>query len=77
MQRGMRLVSSNTHDIFERYQYDWSTYGLDSIKNYTTPRYYAHATLFLSALHQLGRANLMREVNIINTAIIGIEDWGR
>lgn len=65
---------AHARQTFLQYQYDWSTFNTASIQTYTSPRYMAHSSLLLSALRELGRTNVMAQVEIKNSLIVGIHD---
>lgn len=60
--------------IFMRYQADWSSYNLESIKTYTSDSYAHHSALLLQALRELGRTNRMNDVVIEQAAIVDAYD---
>jgi hypothetical protein len=61
--------------VFIRYQYDWSTFNSENMANYLTVQYAHHASLMLSLLQQLGRKNIMKDVEIKNTYIVDMHDY--
>lgn len=65
---------THARQTFLQYQYDWSTFNRDHIATYTTERYAKHSSLLLDILHELGRTNIMAEVQIKNSLIIDIHD---
>ena len=46
-------------EVFDRYQDDWTRFDLESIKTYTTARYFGHIRLMLAAMQQMGRQNIV------------------
>lgn len=60
--------------VFLRYQYDWSTLNAASMRGYLSKEYAHHASLMLSLLGQLGRKNVMENVEIKNVYIVDIHD---
>lgn len=65
---------AHARQTFLQYQYDWSTFNTANIKTYTTPRYGMHSGLLLSVLHELGRTNVMAQVQVKNSLIVGMHD---
>ncbi len=59
---------------FMQYQYDWSAFNLDSMQRYLSPRYAQHSNLLMSALKELGRSNIMANVQIKQSLIIDAHD---
>lgn len=59
---------------FTQFQQDWSTFNLDRIRTYTTPKYFQHVSLMLSALHLMGRQNVAREPQLQSTFIADMQD---
>jgi preprotein translocase subunit SecG len=57
--------------IFKRYQQDWSTFNLTSMKTYMTPEYYAHVELMMAALKLAERQN---QVDLLTVTSDGIEE---
>ena len=62
---------AHARQTFLQYQYDWSTFNTASIQTYTSPRYMAHSSLLLSALRELGRTNVMAQVEIKTALSLG------
>lgn len=50
--------------IFEQYQKDWTEFNLASIKSYTTPSYYQHASYMLELLKDLHRVNKVSKLKV-------------
>ncbi len=67
------LQNTVTH-TFTHFQNDWSTFNLDHIRTYTTPRYFQHISLMLSALHVMGRQNVVMEPKIHSQFVADIND---
>lgn len=63
-----------TKQTFLKYQQDWSTFKVSSMKSYMTDRYYRHAVLLMETLKQLKRKDLMEDVTILSVAIIDMND---
>ena len=55
--------------IFIEYQKDWSDYNLESIKKYTTDRYFQHASLMLDAIDRMNRRNVVSNLKILRTVL--------
>lgn len=60
--------------VFMQYQQDWSTSNLQSLASYTTSSYYAHASLMLRAMSELGRKNVMSNVQIMQFMLVEVHD---
>lgn len=60
--------------VFLRYQYDWSTFNTTSMAGYLTQDYAHHTSLMLSLLSQLGRKNIMDNVEIKSVHIVDMHD---
>lgn len=60
--------------VFNRFQYDWSNFDTESIRQYTTQRYANHVGLMLYALHQMGRKNIMENIQINEVILTGAHD---
>lgn len=61
-------------EIFYSYQNDWSDFDLEHIKTYTSPKYFNHVQLMLTALRNLKRTNRVNEPKLDSIAFIEIED---
>lgn len=59
---------------FLQFQYDWSTFNLANMTTYLTPNYARHNGLLLQILKELGRTNVMSNVQIKNCLIIDVHD---
>lgn len=68
------VLLAHARQTFLQYQYDWSTFNTANIQTYATPRYAKHSSLLLSALHELGRTNVIAQVEIKNSLIVGVHD---
>lgn len=67
-------LMDHARTVFMQYQYDWSTmHAMDTIK-YTTPAFARHSTLMLAVLKELGRKNIMANVQIKQSLLIDIHD---
>ncbi len=60
--------------VFLRYQQDWSNFNTASIQTYTTPNYHHHASLLLYILQQMGRKNMMDNVQVAEIMITDAHD---
>lgn len=60
--------------VFNRFQYDWSNFDAESIRQYTTQRYANHVGLMLYALRQMGRKNIMENLQINEVILTGAHD---
>ncbi len=67
------LIQHAQH-TFLQYQYDWSTGNRESIKTYTSPWFHHHSALMLDALTELGRTNIMADVQIKQCMIVDAYD---
>ncbi len=61
-------------NVFMQFQQDWSTFNYDSIRTYTTFQFAERNILLLEVLKELGRTNVMLNVQIIDSLIIDIDD---
>ena len=59
-----KWIHKEAERIFTQYQQDWSDYNLDGIKNYTTERYFQHASLMLEAIDRMKRRNAVSDLAI-------------
>jgi hypothetical protein len=50
-------LQNRVAQTFTDYQRDWSTFNIEHIKTYVTPRYYQHVSLMLTALKVMDRKN--------------------
>lgn len=55
--------------IFKEYQQDWSEYNLKNIKEYTTDKYFQHASLMLEAIDRMNRRNVVSNLKISRTVL--------
>lgn len=60
--------------VFMRYQQDWSKGDADAMRAYMTPSYQYHAALLVYTLQLMGRKNIMDNVQVMDAAIININD---
>jgi len=60
--------------VFLRYQQDWSNLNAPAIQAYATPAYSHHAALLIYVLQQMGRKNIMQNVQIADAAITSMDD---
>ena len=60
--------------VFLRYQYDWSNFNTASMSGYLTTEYAHHTSLMLSLLSQLGRKNIMENVEIKSVHLVDMHD---
>jgi hypothetical protein len=56
--------------VFYQYQLDWSAFNLPSIQTYTTPAYFYHNQLMLTALKNLKRQNRVMNVKLLSLNIV-------
>ncbi len=61
-----KQIHKDAKSIFESYQKDWTDFNLASIKEYTTPHYYQHASLMLELLKNLHRTNKVSKLKVKN-----------
>ncbi len=59
-----KWIHEEAKRIFIQYQQDWSDYNLTNIKQYTTDRYFQHASLMLEAIDQMNRRNVIDNLSI-------------
>lgn len=59
---------------FAHFQNDWTNFNVEHIKSYTTPRYYHHVSLMLSALHVMGRQNVVMNPVVKSQFVTDIHD---
>ncbi|MBO4813070.1 hypothetical protein J5491_02890 [Candidatus Saccharibacteria bacterium] len=64
-----RWIHAEAERIFKQYQQDWSDYNLDSIRGYTTDRYFQHACLMLEAVDQMNRRNVVSDLSVAKTTL--------
>lgn len=67
-------LMAHAQQTFMQYQYDWSTFQLDSMQRYLSPRYFQHSNLLVNALKELSRTNVMAQVQIKQSLIIDAHD---
>jgi hypothetical protein len=60
--------------VFYAYQQDWSTFNIERIKTYTTPRFAYHTHLMLAAIYQRSRTNVVENPKLIETFPVEIHD---
>ncbi|MCC7289577.1 DUF3137 domain-containing protein [bacterium] len=60
--------------VFDMYQADWSSFNLARMQTYTTPEYFAHMRLVLTALKAMGRQNDVQKPKLISQAIVDLTD---
>jgi len=65
------VMASST---FLRYQADWSTQNIESMKTYMTPSYHQHASLLVVALGQLHRINKIENPIINELMVVDLAD---
>jgi len=68
------VIQKTTSEIFSRFQSDWSNFELESMKTYLTARYYNHMHLVLYAMQQMGRQNVMTDVELKKVTLMGVHD---
>lgn len=61
-----KQIHKDARRIFESYQRDWTDFNLTSIEEYTTPRYFKHASLMLELLQNLHRTNKVSKLKVKN-----------
>jgi hypothetical protein len=66
----LQYLETQVRETFPKYQQDWSAFDLDSIRTYTSPRYFEHVRLLLAALRGLGRQNVVAQPHINDWAIV-------
>ena len=59
-----KWIHTEGQRIFEQYQKDWTEFNLASIKSYTTPGYYQHASYMLELLKDLHRVNKVSKLKV-------------
>jgi hypothetical protein len=57
-------------DTFYKYQADWSSFKFASIQTYTTPAYFYHNQLMLTALKNLKRQNRVENPKLLSLTIV-------
>lgn len=67
-------ITQHVHEIFTKFQNDWSTFGVDSVKTYLTEPYWKRMVLELNVLKNENRQNLMKDVNLKMVTILNISD---
>ena len=60
--------------VFHQYQNDWMNKNLESIKTYTTSRYFSHASLMLKAIQQMGRHSDLSNIKIHSAVVTDFHD---
>lgn len=61
-------------EVFLRFQNDWSSFNVDSMKEYLTDKYYKRNVLHMNVLKNLGRQNLMNEPKIARLEFMEVVD---
>jgi hypothetical protein len=67
-------LQARVQAVFTDFQNDWSSFNLEHMRSYTTPRYYGHMELMLSAMYQMGRRNEVASPTILSTQVVNIDD---
>lgn len=67
-------LMNHARTVFMQYQYDWSTLQVMDTVSYTTPAFARHNTLLLAVLNELGRKNIMANVQIKQSLLVDIHD---
>jgi len=70
----MDKLNSQVNSVFMRFQQDWGSSNLESMKSYLTPIYWQHIQLMLASLGQLGRSNIIEQPIIKSMDIIELND---
>jgi hypothetical protein len=60
--------------IFYSFQTDWSNFNIDSMQAYTTKKYLYDVNLMLTALHNMGRQNVMENVQLLTCHPLGVSE---
>ncbi len=68
------VLIEHARKTFLQYQNDWSAFNLAYMKTYMTERYARHAGLLLGVLNELGRKNIVSNVEIKQLLIIDAHD---
>lgn len=68
------VIKRRVTEVFYAFQKDWSDFNIENMKSYLTPRYHYHISLILAALHQMGRWNEMKSVNLSKVTLFGVDD---
>ena len=67
-------LQTHVKNIFTAYQADWSSFNLQRMQTYLTPEYFAHMQLVLTALHAMGRQNIVENPVLSKAEFIDIHD---
>lgn len=69
-----QYIIDYARQVFNRFQYDWGNSDTESIRQYTTQRYANHVGLMLYAMNQMGRKNLMTDLQISEIILTDAHD---
>lgn len=69
-----QAMTALAQEVFMRYQADWSSLNTESIRQYTTQRYFNHSSLLIAVLMSMGRRDNMSQVAVDTAEIASIED---
>lgn len=67
-------VKRRISTAFYQYQQDWSNFNVQNMQSYMTPEYYHHAWLMMTALYQMGRANVVANPVISSADVVQVKD---
>lgn len=60
-------LQQHVHDTFIKFQADWSTFNIDSMKTYLSGRYWQHMSLVMAAIKQRQRRNDVQQPQLLST----------
>lgn len=70
----LESMKQRVNDVFYAYQSDWSNYNTQNISSYTSQYFSYHNWLMLTALHQLGRQNVVENPELKEIKLVDAVD---
>jgi len=67
-------LTSRISEVFYKFQADWSTFNVQSMRTYTSDRFYNHMYVMMVALGQLKRQNAVNNPRLLKSDIIDAVD---
>ena len=71
----MEQMKLNARSIFYRMQDAWENRDMNSVKDIVTPELYEGYKEVLDGMKERGEKNILREIDITDTSVIGCEDY--
>lgn len=68
------VIETRVEEVFNKFQKDWSSFKLASMRTYLTPSYSVHMEYVVRAMQQLGRINILQNIKLEKIILFNVRD---